>query len=320
MNAFFLLVMLAQDPPPATSIVGLVGHWKGDGDGADASGRGFTGTGTGGFKPSTEAAPLKTPNPGSFGFDGASGVVSIPDAPLLRLTGDLTLSFWKRKTANNADWVRIVGKGNGGQRTFGLWEFPGDGGQLKFQIYNQNGGSILELDSPGMTSINVWHHVLVSISVTAASMWVDGRPVAQGTKNGDPGSSADPVTFGHAGYHSFFAGQVDDVRLYNRALSAGEIAYLAAGHGAPEAPTELKSADGLLTWKATSTPPPAGTQTFYSVKRSAVSGKDFTTVGWGIVGTSFPAPPAPQGPCFYVVTATNTGGESPPSPELGARN
>jgi hypothetical protein len=232
----------------------------------------------------------------------------VPDQPALRMPRDFTLSFWKRKTANTADWVRVVGKGNGAQRNFGLWEYPGEGGQLKFQIYNQNGGSVLELDSPGMPSLNVWHHVVCVVSVNAAALYVDGRPTAHGMRGGEPGVAADPVTFGHAGYHAFFPGQIDDVRLYDRALSMSEIAYLAEGKGAPEPPKELKLQDGALSWTASPTTPPAGTATYYSVKR----GKD---VAAGLITSTTWTDPKPEPGAVYVVTAVNTGGESLPSNE-----
>ncbi len=312
-------VAFPQEPRPrhAQSPVGPVGHWKGDDGFADASGNGFAGTAAAGAAISPEAAPLKFPNTGSFSFDGKTGMVTVPDAPALRLNGDLTVSFWRRKTAHHADWIRLVGKGGGGPRTFGLWDFPGDGGQVKFQIYNQNGGSILELDSPGMPSIHVWHHFLVTVSVNAAAMYVDGKLTGNALRNGDPAVSADPVTFGHAGYHSFYAGQLDDIRLYDRSLSMSEVVYLAAGNGPPAPPADLRSTDGGIAWMPSSTVPPAGTATYYTVKRSKTAGSGYAPVAAMLTSTSW-ADPAPEAGAawHYVVTALNTGGESAPSNEL----
>ncbi len=316
-----------QAAPAALAPVGPVGHWKGD-DGAtptaaaDASGNGFHGSYAAGAKTSTECPVTKFQNPGCFTFDGATGFVSIPDSPVLRITGDITVAFWKRKTAPVKDWVRIVGKGNGAQRNFGIWEYPDADGRIKCQMYNSGGGSVLELDSPAGTAINTWVHIVLTVSVNAAALYVNGALVANGTRTGDPGTAADPLTIGHAGYHGFFPGQVDDVRVYDRALSMGEVVYLAGGQGPPAAPTALAAAAAgprqvALSWTASPTPPPAGTATYYIVKRSTTPGKGYTTVASLLrTPTHTDTRPDDKTPCHYVVTAVNTGGESVPSNEV----
>jgi hypothetical protein len=309
-----LALAALQAPPP--SPVGLLGHWTGDakqGDDVapDASGAGRAGKYSAGAGVSGEKAPLKFPNAGSFGLDGKTGMITVPDDPALRRSGDFTLSFWKRKTENNADWVRIVGKGNGAARNFGLWEYPGDGGALKYQQYTAGGQSILELDSPPMPSLNTWRHVVCTASVNACALYVDGKPVGFARRSGEPGIAPDPLTFGHAGYHGFFAGQIDDVRLYDRALSMSEIDYLASGKGPPEPPSDLAFKDGVLSWKASATPPPAGTLTTYAVRKAG------RVVVSGLPGTSWNDPDPKTGAASsFVVTALNTGGESAPSAEL----
>jgi len=308
--------------------LGPIGYWKGD-DGAtpagaaDASGNGHNGTYAPGSGTSTEALPaLKFPNPSCFTLDGTKGLVTIPDSPALRLTGDMTLAFWKRKTAPNQDWVRVIGKGNGAQRNFGLWEYPGAENRLKFQMYGPGGGSVLELDSPGPVPINTWAHVVIVISVNSAAFYLNGALVANGMRTGEPGTSADPLTFGHAGYHGFFAGQLDDVRLYNRALSMSEVVYLAQGNGAPASPKDLavkSAAPGKVefAWTASPTPAPAGTATVYILKRSKTAGSGHATVVCSLPLTNGMDLQAEAGATYaYVVTAVNTGGESAASNEV----
>ena len=313
---------LQQPPAPAPSPVGLLGYWKGDdaqpGDGAaDSSGQGRKGTYSPGATVSTEhKAPIQGENRGSFSLDGKTGMITIPDDPALRRSGDFTLSFWKRKTENNMDWVRIVGKGGGAPRNFGLWEYPAESGGLKYQQYTATGQSVLELDAPGMPSVNTWHHVVCTTSVNACGLYVDGKPVGFLRRSSEPGTSADPLTFGHAGYHGFFAGQIDDVRLYDRALSMSEIDYLAQGKGAPEPPTDLTGQFPLLSWKPSPTPPPAGTLTYYTVKRWDAEGKLLITILTALTTTSANLPESEKHGGRYVVTALNTGGESVPSAEF----
>ena len=325
-----LLVCLGASPqqaPRGGAPIGPLGHWKAD-DGtppqaaADASGNGFKGTYSAGASTSTEVPALKCPNTGSFNLDGATGMISIPDHPSLRITGDITVSFWKRKTAVVKDWVRIVGKGNGAQRNFGIWEYPDASGQIKCQMYGPGGQSVLELDSPAATPMNAWTHIVLTVSCNSAALYINGALVANGTRTGEPGTAADPITFGHAGYHGFFPGQIDDVRIYDRALSMGEVVYLAAGHGAPDAPAGLAATSSgaeqvTLKWNATATEPPKGTVTYYTVKRSTTAGSGYATVTWGLTGTTaIDLRPDPKATYYYVVTAINSAGESVASNEV----
>ncbi len=288
----------------------------------DSSGNGRSGTFSEGAGVSPLVPPTKFANPSSFTFDGAKGMVTIPDAPGLRLTSDFTVAFWKRKTAPTADWVRLVGKGDGGQRAFGVWEFPGTENRLKFQIYNNAGGAVLDFDSNIAIPLGTWAHVTAVLSVNAAALYVDGKPVGTGTRTGDSANGPHPLTFGHAGYHGFFAGQLDDIRLYNRALSMSEIVYLAGGNGAPAEPKNLAAKNVAprqvhLTWDASTTPAPAGTSTMYLVKRSKTPGSGHLILATALPTLSFTDFDAePGATCSYVVTAVNTGGESGPSNEI----
>lgn len=321
-----------QEGPPGSGAhlltpVGPLGYWRGDdaapnAAAADASGNGFNGTCSAGVSASPAVPKTQFPNPGSINLDGAAGVVTVPDAPALRITGDLTVAFWKRRTANPPDWTRMVGKGNGAQRNFGVWESPNGEGRILFQEYGPTGQPMIDLFSPGTTTLNTWHHIACTISVNSAAMWIDGALVANGTRNGEPGTSGDPLTFGYAGFHAYWPGQLDEVRIYNRALSANEILFLAAGNGPPEAPAGLAAAGGrevVLQWKPSATAAPAGTCNYYLVKRSKASGSGYQAVATGLAGTTWTDAKAEPGTTYsYVVTAVNTAGESSPSNEAKA--
>jgi hypothetical protein len=307
--------------------VGPLAHWKGDDaqppkSAADATGNGYNGTYSAtGATVSPQGATTKFPNSGCFTLDGAAGMVTVPDTAALRITGDFTVSFWKRKTANIKDWSRVVGKGNGAQRNFGVWEAPDADGKILFQMYGPGGQSVLDLWSSAPMPINQWSHVLCTVSVNAASIWINGALSSNALRTGEPGTAADPLTFGFAGYHAYWAGQIDDVRVYNRALSMTEIQYLAQGNGPPDGPTALSAAgaDGkqvTLKWTATATAPPAGTATFYILKRSKTPGSGYVPVATSLSGTAFTDTRADTAtPDYYVVTAVNVGGESAVSNE-----
>jgi PKD repeat protein len=212
---------------------GLVAHWTlDDGSGmtaADATGHGNTGTITGG------AAWTSGVRGGALSFDGADDYVSVPDAPSLRLTGDCTFAFWMYKTSEAADWQRLLGKGAPNVRNYGLWEEAGAGKRILFQQYAGDGTPILGLFSTTAIEVGAWYHIAGVVSGSTVSLYVNGALDASTVRAGTPGTSADPLTIGYAGYHAKYPGRLDDVRVYSRALSAAEIAALLASDVAPTA-------------------------------------------------------------------------------------
>jgi hypothetical protein len=57
--------------------------------------------------------------------------------------------------------------------------------------------------------------------------YINGALDVSATRTGSAPTNSDPVTFGYAGYHSYFAGVLDDIRIYNRALASNEVSALA---------------------------------------------------------------------------------------------
>ncbi len=101
--------------------------------------------------------------------------------------------------------------------------------------------------------------------------------------------------------------------------NVAEIKYYAAGAPATETPpvnlqgTMSGVSTASLTWSA----PYAGVPYGYNVKRSTVSGGPYTTVATGLATTSFQnSGLSPGTTYFYVVTATNSSGESANSAQL----
>jgi hypothetical protein len=68
---------------------------------------------------------------------------------------------------------------------------------------------------------NQWHHIVVVNSAGAVTFYLNGTP--DGTATG--GMAFDVGSIG-SGFGGYFAGKIDDVRVYNRALSATEVADL----------------------------------------------------------------------------------------------
>jgi hypothetical protein len=160
---------------------------------------------------------------------GKGEVVSVPDAPELRITGDLTLSVWFRRDGQQQDWVRLIGKGSSGERNYGVWlGSQAHRNQVLFQQYDHARQQGVELYSETSIMNRVWTHVAAMIQGQQTSLYYNGRKEAGGTRQGAPITSADPLTIGYSGFHQSMVGVLDDLRIYNRALTAAEIETLSS--------------------------------------------------------------------------------------------
>jgi hypothetical protein len=229
---------VATGPDPA----GLVGQWRLDeGAGstaADSSGLGHTLT--------LYNGPTWTTGPegrGALQCDGVNDHGRAADTPALRLAGDFTISFWMKKHAEAADWSRLVGKGDVSLRNYCVWEEYGGGARLLVQQYNASGVPVLNLYSTTGLALHTWYHVVVVREGAAVRLYLNGVLDAAGPATGAAATSTHPFTLAYAGYHTFFPGTLDDVRLYHRALSAAEVPQLHRG-----VPRD-SDGDGLADWE-----------------------------------------------------------------------
>jgi hypothetical protein len=216
---------------------GLVLQWKLDETSgtvaSDTSGSGFDGTygGATGMPATASSVPaMQFPDPGSRQFTGSSRhEVRLANMDTsLRRTNDITISAWFRTTqiTDSNGYAEIFSLGDGcilyiGRNEVGFFKrvAPGD--------YRDSTASMTgHLDGR-------WHHLAGVTTTAAMTLYFDGKPavtVAQGGSVTYPSSPAvlvgrdfDPM------YGWYFDGFIDDVRAYDRALSATEITKLAAG-------------------------------------------------------------------------------------------
>lgn len=104
--------------------------------------------------------------------------------------------------------------------------------EIRGKVYSYQSGAGVSYDRDlGLG----WKHVAAVRQAGAMKLYVDGRLVAQSPSQGEPldVSSDAPLRLGF-GPHSQFAGQMREVRIYNRALSDAEITQFAGDRGTAE--------------------------------------------------------------------------------------
>ncbi len=215
-----------------TPLQGLIGHWKFDETqgpiAVDSSGRAYHGTVHNG------AARV----PGRLGraiaLDGVNDYVEVHHRPALNAF-PLTLMAWIRTTSPGL--AGIVNKYF--PSSFNGYQLFVNEGNLCGWYFRDassnvwNGGGCT-MPATGYAD-NAWHHVAMTLDTSGGRLYLDG--VLKGTQpwTGGAASATSTVPFSIGRYpwvtRQYFAGSVDDVRLYGRALSAGEIATAMAEAG-----------------------------------------------------------------------------------------
>lgn len=196
-----------------TVIPGLVAWWRGENDANDELGN-SNGTWSGG------SAYVAGASGQAFSLNqGGGSFVTIPDAPGLELQVPFSISAWVNLPVANAS-LRMVDKLTNGVNDGYLLDVANNS-QPRFI------GGPSYMQSPGSLTPNTWHHVAaVFESLTSRWIYVDGAPSVQMTAAVATGPSkpAVPLHFGaNTDGTATYPGALDEVALYNRALTAAEV-------------------------------------------------------------------------------------------------
>jgi hypothetical protein len=214
-SAVVSLTVSNTTPPPPGGLVAAYGFNEGTGTTtADASGGGQVGT----------IAGATWTTAGRFGaalsFNGVNSLVTVADTAALHLTTGMTLEAWVQSTANG-NWRTVV-----------LKEIPAG---LAYSLYSSDnvsrpsgyariGGADRSAITSAAVPLNTWTHLAFTYDGAAMRLYVNGTLAATTTQTGAMATSTNPLRIGgNTIWTEWFAGLIDEVRVYNRALSATEI-------------------------------------------------------------------------------------------------
>jgi len=159
---------------------------------------------------------------GKFGnaltFNGTSARVTVPNSASLQLTSGMTLEAWVFPTVTPTNWRAVVDKNVDGyylMASTNAGNRPGVGGT--WTGGNQN------TVAPSVLAVNTWTHLAATSDGTTVRLFVNGVQVASQAQPTPLASTTGTLQLGGDSYGEYFAGRIDDVRIYNRALSATQI-------------------------------------------------------------------------------------------------
>jgi hypothetical protein len=103
------------------------------------------------------------------------------------------------------------------------------GGGIGTSWRSVSGGWKSVNSNSGIIPVGVWSHVVAVRGLTQTDLYVNGVRVTtspQGTSDAVPNTQHFNIGGGTSGAYSYFPGSIDDVLVYNRALSALEVMQL----------------------------------------------------------------------------------------------
>ena len=198
----------------------LVGLWHFDDNAGDSSGYDNHGTVNG-----------TTYVDGKFGkalsFNGVNNYVSVPESTSLDLSGEITVEAWI-KVAVHKNFNAIVIKGEDGAENYELLLY--ETGRVHCPIKFMD-GSRTSLNADAAITDTEWHHVAMTYKPGEWRIYVDGVQKAERTDiSENPLTNNIPLFIGAEQYLSsfraerFFNGLIDEVRIWDEALTGPQIA------------------------------------------------------------------------------------------------
>jgi hypothetical protein len=156
----------------------------------------------------------------ALNFDGVNDWVTVADSPDLALGGAMTLEAWIYPTVH-ADWRSAILKETPGGLAYAL--YSSDDGSRPAAYVNAGAGDVAATGSASLP-LNTWSHVAVTYDGASLRLYINGNAVGSTGMSGSIVRSASPLRLGgNSVWGEFFAGRLDDVRIYNRALGTAEI-------------------------------------------------------------------------------------------------
>ena len=298
----FTLQVWPRVSPPA----GMVGWWRAENNALDSAGSndGFLVNGT-----SFGAGKVGQ----AFSFDGLDDAVEIEDAPSLR-PASVTLEAWVMFLfSGGVQHVFAKAVGDGGADSYVLWL---ENGNLRGMICDVGGGNNF-LSVPFSPVQGRWYHVAFTFDEITKQqlLYLDGSTVATSASYRSIGYDAHPLLLGadieNGNQSLLLQGRIDEAAIYNRALSAGEIAliYNAGAAGKTTVGPYLDTPPLL---------PDGGVGQGYTQALSSVRGT--MPVSYSLVGGALPSGislnsagvlsgiPANEGAFHFVVRVTDAAG------------
>ncbi|MBN1360691.1 MAG: discoidin domain-containing protein [Sedimentisphaerales bacterium] len=214
------------EAPADPGAANLVALYTMEGSVADGSGNGRNGT--------AQTGASFGQGPTGYGqalvLDGTSGYATLPIGPLVQASDSMTVAAWVSRAAGGQN-QRVFDFGN--DTDVYMFMAPSSGGGVRFALTTQSYTSESQVVSENaLPSDGSWHHVAITIdsATSELNLYVDGVLADTSTTETLPSDLGNTANnwIGRSQWEAdpYLTGAIDDFRIYDRALSEGEVRYL----------------------------------------------------------------------------------------------
>ena len=229
----FAMVGLSSGYSQKTNIdSGLVAYFPFNGSTNDESGNGNNGIRYG--------ASLSIDRFGvankSYSFNGTSNYIEVPDNPTLRFNNSFSISLWASLTNPyplNYN-MTLIDKSLGSTYpdSYAIYTGHWTGGDTAVDAGYCNNSTCIGNDNVFTLKLNTWYNIqwIFDKTLNIESFFINGNLINSQPISGIIEYDSNPLAIGrgllYGSYAEFFGGKLDDIRLYNRALTDAEIQQL----------------------------------------------------------------------------------------------
>jgi PKD repeat protein len=161
-------------------------------------------------------------NTGKYGkalqFDGINDWVTVNDSATLDLTNAMTLEAWvyPQSLANGGT---VLLKEKSGGAVYNLYAYE----TSDLPVSSFNDGSYRVISGTSKLPVNQWTHLVATYDGQYQRLYVNGTQIAQRAQTGLIQQGGILRIGGNSVWGEYFKGYIDEIRVYNRALTATEV-------------------------------------------------------------------------------------------------
>jgi hypothetical protein len=167
---------------------------------------------------------------GALSFDGVDNYVEINESASLNITEAITVSLWLRFNQIDINQGIIRSRSEDGNNPWNVWYW--NVGKFRFEVFIDGGSYVQVYTDDDSVTLGDWIHFIGVFDGVTLKTYLNG--VEQLHSLTAVGSIYPPDSNVRIGeYYGYFKGLCDEVRIYNRALSAEEIGNIYGNYGDP---------------------------------------------------------------------------------------